>query len=261
MQKIGQRFYEDEEKFHDYVISFIVKGDVRAKHIGIKATTIENAVKSFNEKAADELPDSEVTKITNITCDGKLVSKKLLDTANEQLLDECDGAAAGGDAVGAAAGGDASGAAACDAGDTAAEMAGTTTTDVLGKCEPGKGYMGKDNFYIPARAKVPLHRWEAANGGSKRKKKGKYPYEKGMKVVVSMFEDDKAMLNEWGDPHGTYEFLHGKTWEEVVNEIKSNAKNPNDVKLPAYERWEAAQFDAPDESAHGPLSGCTIDED
>ena len=84
-----------------------------------------------------------------------------------------------------------------------------------------------------------------------------------MKVVVSMFEDedDKAMLNEWGDPHNEYDFLHGKTWEEVVNEIKKNAKNPDKVTLPSYDRWEAAQFDAPDESTHGKMSGCTIDED
>ena len=261
VKTLSKRFYESGTAFHEYTISFAVKGSNAVKHIDVEASTIEDAMKSFNEKVADELPNAKVTKITNMTCNGKLVSKKMLDTANDSLLDECDGASAGGDAGSAVAGGDVAGAVAYDTGDTAAEMAGTTTSEVLGKCEPGKGYMGKDNFYIPAKAKVPLHRWEAANGGSKRKKKGKYPYEKDMKVVVSMFEDDKAMLNEWGDPHGTYEFLHGKTWEEVVDEIKSKAKNPNDIKLPAYERWEAAQFDAPDESAHGPLSGCTIDED
>ena len=137
-------------------------------------------------------PDSKVVKIKSITCDGNLIPEKIIDKLNASFVDECDGAAAGGDA-GAAVGATDAGAAAVDAqtGDTAAEMVGTTTTDVLGKCEPGKGYMGKDNFYIPARAQVPLHRWEAANGGSKRKKKGKYPYEKGMKVVVSMFEDEQ----------------------------------------------------------------------
>ena len=113
---------------------------------------------------------------------------------------ECDaggGAAAGGDAGGAVAGGDAGGSApagdasAVDATDSAASSM-TTTADVLGKCEPGKGYMGPGNFYIPFRARFPLSRVEAAYGGSRRKKKKKkQPYEKGMKVVVKMFEDDE----------------------------------------------------------------------
>ena len=114
-------------------------------------------------------------------------------------LDECDGGgAAGGDAGGggAAVGGDAGAAAASlDSGDTSGEMAGTSTAEVLGTNEPGKGFFGKDNFYIPSRVKVPLYRWEVANGGSKRKKgkngkPKKTPYEKDMKVVVSMFEDE-----------------------------------------------------------------------
>ena len=101
--------------------------------------------------------------ILSVKCDGKLISKKIVDKLNSSYLDECDaGAAAGGDAGAPAS--------ACDAGDVAAEMSGTTTADVLGVCKPGEGYMGKDNFYIPARATVPLHRWEGANGGSKRKK-------------------------------------------------------------------------------------------
>jgi hypothetical protein len=55
--------------------------------------------------------------------------------------------------------------------------------------------MGPGNFYIPSKVKVPLHRWEISNGGSQRKKtkKGKnkkYSYEKGMKVVVDMFENE-----------------------------------------------------------------------
>ena len=119
-------------------------------------------------------------------------------------ISECDGggAAAGGDAGGASAGGDAG---AIDAGDTAGEMAGTSTADVLGTFDPKKGVMGVGNFMVPSKAKVPLHRWEVCNGGSKRKKdkKGKdkkYAYEKGMKVVVSMFEDDEEMPIEPLEP-------------------------------------------------------------
>lgn len=104
-------------------------------------------------------------------------------------VDECDGGAVGGDA-GAGAGvssGDAGGV------DVSSDSA-IHIDDVLGKNEPGKGYMGPGNFYIPSKVKVPFKRWEIANGGSKRKKnkKGKdkkYSYEKGMKVVVDMFEE------------------------------------------------------------------------
>lgn len=260
MKMLGKRFFNEEDsKFHEYRVSFTVKGKNGAQHIDVNASTIEDAMKSFNEKAADELPRDEVEKITNITRDGKMVSKALLDKVNSSLLDECDGgAAAGGDAGGGAApAGDVGGA---DAGDVAAEMSGTSTADVLGKCEPGKGYMGKDNFYIPARAKVPLHRWEAANGGSKRKKKGKYPYEKGAKVVVSMFED--SMLNEFEDRYNSYEYLRGKDWDEIVDAANERArKSGKPPKLPEYERWEAAQLPPPDEETHGALGGCTIDED
>jgi len=259
MKKLGKRFFnEDESEFHEYRVSFVVKGKNVAQHLDVTASTIEDAMKSFNEKVADEFPRDKVTKVTNITRDGKMVSKAILDKANGSLLDECDGGAAGGDAGGAAPAGDVGGA---DAGDVAAEMSGTSTADVLGKCEPGKGYMGKDNFYIPARAKVPLHRWEAANGGSKRKKKGKYPYEKGAKVVVSMFEDDE-MLNEFEDRYSSYEYLSGKDWDEVVDAANERARRSGKPpRLPEYERWEAAQLPPPDEQTHGALSGCTIDED
>ena len=74
-------------------------------------------------------------------------------------------------------------------------MAGTSTTDVIGTFDPKKGVMGVGNFMVPSKVKVPLHRWEVCNGGSKRKKdkKGRdkhYAYEKGMKVVVDMLEKD-----------------------------------------------------------------------
>lgn len=114
----------------------------------------------------------------------------------DEIFDECDGGGCvGGDAGGGAVGGDVGGAAVGDVGDAAGEMAGTSTAEVLGTNEPGKGFFGKDNFYIPARARFPISRFEIANGGSKRKKnkKGKpkkTPYEKNMKVVVNMFESE-----------------------------------------------------------------------
>ena len=162
----------------------------------------------------------------------------------EDDVDECDGggAACGGDAGASTSGastsaGDAGTTIANNGGDAAAEMAGTTVADVLGTCKPGEGYMGKDNFYIPARAKCPLHHWEIANGGSKRKKKGKYPYEKGMKVVVSMFEDE--MLNEWDA--WPISKLRDVDWDDIIADAKEKARETGkEVSLPSYERWEAA---------------------
>jgi hypothetical protein len=107
-----------------------------------------------------------------------------LDIIKNYSIEECDGGDAG---SGAISGGDGT--------SVGGEITGTTTSDVLGTNEPGKGYMGPGNFYIPSKVKVPLHRWEISNGGSQRKKtkKGKnkkYSYEKGMKVVVDMFENE-----------------------------------------------------------------------
>ena len=68
-------------------------------------------------------------------------------------MSECDGGGAvGGDAGGAASAGDA-GSGAATGGDSgiATDAAGTTTTEVLGKNEPGGGFFGKDNFYIPSK--------------------------------------------------------------------------------------------------------------
>jgi hypothetical protein len=131
-------------------------------------------------------------EIVDIIIDGKKISKSELNAINDrffsQAVYECDGgAAAGGDAGGASVG-DIGGDASID-GDS-----GIHIEDVLGKNEPGKGYMGPGNFYIPSKVKVPFKRWDIAYGGSKRKKtkKGKdkkYHYEKGMKVVVDMFEE------------------------------------------------------------------------
>lgn len=76
------------------------------------------------------------------------------------------------------------------------DITGTVSTDVLGKCDHMHGgYFGPGCFHIPAKCTVPFHRWEIGNGGSKRKKnkKGKdkhYAYEKGMKVVYDMLDED-----------------------------------------------------------------------
>ena len=102
-------------------------------------------------------------------------------------VEECDGGATAG---GAAAGGSGGDAGAISGGD------GIASTDVLGSCDHGSGgFLGPGCFHVPSKCAVPFHRWEICNGGSKRKKtkKGKLkktPYEKNMKVVYSMFEDE-----------------------------------------------------------------------
>jgi hypothetical protein len=74
---------------------------------------------------------------------------------------------------------------------------------VLGVNEPGKGYFGPGNFYIPKRVPFPLTRWsgDIGFGGSvpRRKKKSKSgkaqssnPYTKGLKTVVDMLEDEET---------------------------------------------------------------------
>lgn len=137
----------------------------------------------------------------------------------EPSINECDG---GGDA-GGAVGGDAGGAV---GGDVAIDFDGTSVEDVLGKNEPGKGYMGPGNFYIPSKVKVPFHRYEIANGGSKRKKnkKGKpkkYSYEQGMKVVVDMFE------SEFNESKINFDKIEIRT---RLSKLASSIKNMNDVK-------------------------------
>ena len=181
--------------FHAYTIRFYTRQSEEPCRIDITALSPEDAIVQFNEKVPSMFNDYDVTQIISVREDGKPISKKLLDAINLEYLDECDGGAAvGGDAGGASIGGDAG--AVANAGDVAGEMAGTTSAEVLGTNEPGKGFFGKGNFYIPARAKFPMHRWEIANGGSKRKKgkngkPKKYAYEKGMKVVVDMFKEDE----------------------------------------------------------------------
>ena len=120
MNALGKRYFgEDENKFHEYHISYCTSLNAnRVKSIDIEASSAEDAVKSFNEKISNEFPEQKVTKIINMTRDGKPVRKKILDELNSSYLDECDGAgagaAAGGDAGAAAPAGDA-GASAVDA--------------------------------------------------------------------------------------------------------------------------------------------------
>lgn len=127
---------------------------------------IEDAIRSF-------LDDENAIK-------ANMFNQKMMFEADD--VDECDGAAAGGDVGGAAVGGG---------------EAGISSSDVLGSCDHANtGFLGPGCFHVPSKCAVPFHRWEICNGGSKRKKtkKGKIkrtPYEKNMKVVYSMFEDDK----------------------------------------------------------------------
>lgn len=139
-----------------------------------------------------------------------------LDIIKNYNIKECDGGDAGGADIG-------------DGGGTpvGGEIPGTTTSDVLGTNEPGKGYMGPGNFYIPSKVKVPLHRWEISNGGSQRKKtkKGKnkkYSYEKGMKVVVDMFENESFDNQQ-------YKINKSKIMSKLKR-LSSQIKNANDVK-------------------------------
>ena len=105
-------------------------------------------------------------------------------------VSECDG----GSGAAGASGGDVGG----SAGAGADVGEGTTSTDVLGKCDHTHGeYLGAGCFHIPAKCQVPFHRWEIGNGGSKRKKDKngrdkRYAYEKGMKVVYDMLHEDEA---------------------------------------------------------------------
>lgn len=111
-------------------------------------------------------------------------------------VSECDG---GGTAAGGAGagGGDSGGSVGGGEVASATDVAGTSSTDVLGKCDHSHGgYFGAGCFHIPAKCQVPFHRWEIGNGGSKRKKdkKGRdkrYAYEKGMKVVYDTLHEDE----------------------------------------------------------------------
>ena len=160
-----------------------------------------------------------MSNIIGITVDGKALPKIEVDKWNTRLagkIDECDG---GGDA-GVAVGGD-SGTA------PAGEPTGTTNAEVLGNCDHAHdGYLGPGCFHVPCKVKVPLYRWQAANGGSKRKKdkKGKdkhYAYEKGMKVVVNMFEGENGAKSP--------KINKGKVFSKLKS-ISKGVKSMDDVK-------------------------------
>ena len=143
-------------------------------------------------------------------------SYRRADKQNDESIenvDECDGGvAAGGGDVGVAPVG---------------QPTGTTNAEVLGKCDhEHDGYLGPGCFHVPCKAKVPLYRWQVANGGSKRKKdkKGKdkhYAYEKGMKVVVNMFEGEKGAKSPKIDKRKVFSRLKS---------ISKGVKSMDDVK-------------------------------
>lgn len=220
MKKIYRR-PQIMKNVHSYVIEYLTHdtiGHVNKYEVNNSYLTMDEIVKY--ELIGSSKNDYPI-QIVNMKIDGKKVSSKFLNHLNKtyfnNIIDECD--AGGGDAGGAI--GDIGQAPSYDT------TNGTTTSDVLGTNEPGKGYMGPGNFYIPSKVKVPLHRWEISNGGSQRKKtkKGKnkkYSYEKGMKVVVDMFEN-KSFDN--------YQYKIDKP--KIMSKLKrlsSQIKNANDVK-------------------------------
>ena len=192
---------------HDYVVKYTttVVGHIYRLDLEDVPLLSLPQLASYIEQNAKEAQDKSIPQMAlSVKVDGWPMNKTYVEKLNALLqqndeVDECDGGGAGAGDAGGASAGDAG--AAADAGDIAGEMAGTSVTDVLGKFEPGKGVMGVGNFMVPVKVKHPLHRWEIANGGSKRKKgkngkPKKYEYEKGMKVVVSMFEDENDMPTE-----------------------------------------------------------------
>lgn len=230
--------------YHNYVIRFYTRQSIeKPNRINVLATSIEDAMKSFNEKVNDLFPGQDVVKIISIRQDGNLLQRNIVDAMNASYLDECDGGVSGGGDVGGVTG------------DAGSAESGISSGDVLGNHDHNDyagGFMGPGCFHMPSHVKTPLHRYELCNGGSKRKKTKsgkdkKYAYENGMKVVVDMFEDE--MLNEWSGI--SIKDLRGKSWESV-----KNLKNP-----PSYERWEAAQLPDPEYKKHGELGGCEITAD
>lgn len=188
MKKIYRR-PQIMKNVHSYVIKYLTHdtiGHVNRYEVNNSYLTMDEIVKY--ELIGSSKNDYPI-QIVDMKIDGKKVSSKFLNHLNKiyfnDFIDECDGGDAGGGAIGGG-----------DGASIGGEITGTTT-DVLGTNEPGKGYMGPGNFYIPSKVKVPLHRWEASNGGSYRKKtkkekNKKYSYEKGMKVVVDMFENESS---------------------------------------------------------------------
>lgn len=205
---------------HSYIIEYLTHdtiGHVNRYEVNNSYLTMDEIVKY--ELIGSSKNDYPI-EIVSVSIDGKKISpsgiKKLNSKYFSDKLSECDGGAIGG----GAAAGDSS-----PAGDssTSGNLDGIHIEDVLGKNEPGKGYMGPGNFYIPSKVKVPLHRYEIANGGSKRKKTKtgktkKYSYEKGMKIVVDMLESGDASK------------LNTPKIKKRLSKISSNIKNMDDIK-------------------------------
>lgn len=248
---------------HLYKIRFLTKD--RYNKTEIEAEDLESAIEQLVSEAPDIAQDN-IIEIISIYDNGKRLKKNQIDNLNSEFfgedLDECDagGAAAGGDA-GGAVGGDASSASgAADAGGAVGDSIGTTSGEVLGNCDHNDnfdGFFGKGCFHIPSRVRTPFHRWEIANGGSRRKKDKngkpkKTPYEKGMKVVVDMFESDIDQQ------------LDSSSKKKIKGRLKalaSNIKNIRDVKAveAKFQRDGNKAADRISKSGFGELKNLFID--
>ena len=212
-------YRRDDAIKHDYTVVYLTpQTSDGTNRIDLEKTTltlddiIPNYLVGVNK-------EDVASNIIDIVVDGRALPKIEVDKWNAKLagkIDECDG---GGDA-GAAVGG--------DAGATpVGEPTGTTNAEVLGNCDHAHdGYLGPGCFHVPCQVKVPLYRWQAANGGSKRKKdkKGKdkhYAYEKGMKVVVNMFEGENGSKSP--------KINKGKIFS-VLKSMSKGVKSMDDVK-------------------------------
>lgn len=192
-------YRRDDNSKHDYTIRYLTPATIG----GTNKVEMEKTTLTLDDIVLHYLiginKEDHVSEIVDISIDGKALPKTDIDKWNKRLagkIDECDGGGAG---AGGAGAGDAGGAIGGDAGAASVgEPVGTTNAEVLGNCDHcHDGYLCPGCFHAPSKVKVPLYRWQVANGGSKRKKdkKGKdkhYAYEKGMKVVVNMFEDEKG---------------------------------------------------------------------
>lgn len=159
------------------------------------STKARKTTTTMTTDMTDKIP-SFMQFMLDESCMKKNDSKKT--DEKEDALTEGEGGG-GMSAGGMAAGGDAGGAAAEPSSDGDAQfMHGgkpLTTIDVLGKVDREKGFMGKGDFHIPKMVLPLQRRWPCCNGGSKRKKKGKYP--KVAKVITSyadLTEDEKQQL-------------------------------------------------------------------
>lgn len=180
---------DDLDGTHTYAVKLSVRGTINGENVVyITASSIEDAAQQLKQEIGDAFSSNDDVEVTSVTCDGKRLSASMVRKMSDDVLGECDG---GGDAGGAAAAGDA-GAAGESPAAADGDAAGIKSADVLGSCNHHiDGYLGPGCFHVPSRVPFPLHRQEAAYGGSKRKsKRKKTAYEQGMKTVVKMFEAD-----------------------------------------------------------------------